>query len=279
MEILPDVLFSTPVQPINVYQYTTDTLISRNKVILSQHVFSFLIRGNKKVDFTETSIEIDNSKALLMPAGNCLMTEETLQYAPYESTLLFFSNQKLEELLLKFQIKPVSISINQSIIPAFVIEKDAFIDVFIQSLRFLKNIKTTIPPSILQGKLEEVILYLWNKYGDNFARFLQKSVQKDVNFSFKSVIESNKYNTLSIEEIAFLCNRSISTFKRHFEKIYDETPGKWFRTQKLNKAKEFIQIQKMPLTEVHHACGYENFSNFSTAYKREFGHSPSELTK
>jgi len=277
MDILPDVLLSSPIQPINIYQYTTDTLISRNKIILSQHVFSFLIRGNKKVDFTETSVEIDSSKALLMPAGNCLMTEEVLQHAAYESTLLFFSNQKLEELLFKFQIKPSSNTASMK--QAFVIEKDPFIENFIQSLRLLQNIKTTIPTSILQGKLEEIMFYLWNKYGDSFIYFLQRAAQKNESFSFRSVIESNKYKTLSLEEIAFLCNMSISTFKRHFEKIYKKTPGKWFRTQKLTKAKELIQVKKMSLSEVHHTLGYESFSNFSTAFKREFGHPPSEFTK
>jgi transcriptional regulator GlxA family with amidase domain len=50
------------------------------------------------------------------------------------------------------------------------------------------------------------------------------------------MIESNVHSNLKLEEIAFLCNMSLSTFKRHFIVEYNEAPGKWLQDKRLQRA-------------------------------------------
>jgi len=45
---------------------------------------------------------------------------------------------------------------------------------------------------------------------------------------------------ISLEELAFICNLSVSTFKRRFVDIYGMAPGKWFLQKKMEWAKELI---------------------------------------
>lgn len=77
-------------------------------------------------------------------------------------------------------------------------------------------------------KFEELLLYLINKYGSRFELYLHSLITKEAS-SFKKVIESNVYSNLRLEEISFLCNMSLSTFKRYFLKEYNTTPGKWLQ--------------------------------------------------
>jgi transcriptional regulator GlxA family with amidase domain len=60
---------------------------------------------------------------------------------------------------------------------------------------------------------------------------LYSLISKEVS-PFKNVVESNVHSNLKLEEIAFLCNMSLSTFKRHFIVEYNEAPGKWLQDKR-----------------------------------------------
>lgn len=279
MENLPSCLFIKKVEEVNLYDYKSNIEINRNKIILEQNVISFLMEGRKEVHFSETSIDIDDSKVLMMMQSNCLMTEQILDNRQYRSILLFFSKQKLREFLIKFSLNVNDNMQSKSFVPCFAIEKDDFINTFMRSLQLLLGLKESSSQRILDAKFEEIMLYLFDKYEISFIVFLQNSLNDCYELSFRTTIETNKYEAMSIEDIAFLCNMSISTFKRHFEENYNQTPGKWFKTQKLRKAKEILQSGEFLPSELHKGFGYENLSNFSAAFKKEFGINPSSISK
>jgi len=279
MENLPSCLFIKKIEEINLYDYKSNIEINRNKIILEQNVISFLKEGHKEVHFSETSIEIDDNKVLMMMQSNCLMTEQILDNRQYRSILLFFSKQKLRDFLIKFGLSMTNNVQSDNFVPCFAIEKDGFIINFMKSLQLLLALKDSSSQRILDAKFEEIMLYLFDKYENPFIVFLQNSLNDSYELSFRTTIETNKYKAMSIEDIAFLCNMSISTFKRHFEECYNQTPGKWFKTQKLRKAKEILQSGDLLLSELHRRFGYENLSNFSTAFKKEFGINPSSILK
>ncbi len=88
------------------------------------------------------------------------------------------------------------------------------------------------------------MLYLADKYGQSFFVYLHSLLINERELSFKMVIEKNLYTSLNIDEVAFLCNMSLSTFKRKFLQLYQESPGKWFQVKRLNKAKNYCLIMK-----------------------------------
>ena len=90
-------------------------------------------------------------------------------------------------------------------------------------------------------------------------------------------MESNVYSNLRLEEIAFLCNMSLSTFKRHFTSEYNEAPGKWLKDKRLQKAKELLQEGQLKASDIYLEIGYNNLSNFSIAFKNKFGISPKDI--
>lgn len=84
---------------------------------------------------------------------------------------------------------------------------------------------------------------------------------------------------MNIDEVAFLCNMSLSTFKRKFIQLYQESPGKWFQLKRLNKAKKLLLNNEATPSEIYMDFGYDSLSNFSTAFKNEFGYSPRNVMK
>lgn len=90
-------------------------------------------------------------------------------------------------------------------------------------------------------------------------------------------MEENFMYDLSIEEIAHYTGRSLATFKRDFKKISDLTPEKWLIKKRLEKAYELMKSGKKKVMDVYAEVGFRNPSHFSTAFKKEFGISPTAV--
>lgn len=90
-------------------------------------------------------------------------------------------------------------------------------------------------------------------------------------------MEENLACDLSIEEIAHYTGRSLATFKRDFKKISNLTPEKWLIKKRLEKAYELLNTGKKKVVEVSMEVGFRNPSHFSTAFKKEFGISPTAV--
>lgn len=90
-------------------------------------------------------------------------------------------------------------------------------------------------------------------------------------------MEENFTCDLSIEEIAHYTGRSLATFKRDFRKISELTPEKWLIKKRLERAYELMNAGGKKVVDVYAEVGFHNPSHFSTAFKREFGVSPTAV--
>ncbi len=256
-----------------IYDFRMTSDVVKTKVNLGMHMFSFLQVGKKQIHFADTSVLVDNSQSLLIKQGNSLWTELLDNEDIYCCKLLFFSEKRLQDFLnhhLQGRKKPTETT------PYFVIENDAYL---LSYLNTLSTIATPSPASmaeLLSVKFDELLLYLTNKYKTVFENYLLSLVSQEVS-SFKKTVEQNVYSPLSLGEISFLCNMSLSTFKRHFINEYNATPGKWLREQRLVKAKELLAKGDKKSSDIYHELGYSNLSNFSSAFKNKFGMSPTEV--
>lgn len=271
---LPENLFegNNNSSELQIANYEVYKNASKNKINLNKNVISFLLDGQKDIHFSNDIVSISDTQSLLISSGNFLLTE-LVGTSSYRCLLFFFSQKNISDFLVKHspqfnQNKPTKTA------PYFLIEKDNFIVHYINSLKHSFGLHKTISQKILELKFEEIMLYLANKYGQPFFAYLNSLLTSERELSFKKVIEKNLYTNLNIEEVAFLCNMSASTFKRKFISIYQESPGKWFQQTRLNKARELLLNKKATPSEIYMEFGYDSLSNFSTAFKNEFGYSP-----
>ena len=276
MHTYPNALAKT-IDEINLFDCQTDQSLGQRQVILEQNVCCFLMEGNQNITFSGYDVRVSSENALIVMQGNCLFAERTDTGHLCRSVFLFFSKQILNDFLRKHQFTAKTAAHKNTTTPFFVIEKDNFVRVFIQSLSALLQNNLHQKQSLLLLKFEEIMLYFIDKYGENFIYFLKNNVEDTYETSFKTTIETHKYTKLTVDELAFLCNMSRSTFKRHFVENYQETPAKWLKDQRLNRAKELLQSGYALPSELYKEFGYEYLSNFSTAFRIKFGVSPSEI--
>ena len=257
-----------------VYDFKMTNDVVKSKVNLGMNMFSFLQVGKKQVHFAGTSVAVNKDQSLLLKKGNWLWTELLDTEAVYYCKLLFFSEKKLKEFLEK-HTENSKIVKEES--PYFIIRNDDYISSYLNSLSTISEAPTVFADNLLSVKFEELMLYLLQKYGRKFELYLHSLIIKETS-PFKKIVESKIHSNLKLEEIAFLCNMSLSTFKRHFIKEYKTSPGKWLQDKRLQKAKETLEHDNLKPSDIYLDFGYNNLSNFSIAFKNKFGFNPSETT-
>ena len=272
---LPDALDLEFDYEIDAYHYCSQEEITKQYIILNKNTFSFLTEGTKEVIFDDASFSINTSEFLLMKSGPCLMTENlSKQHSNYKSILFFFSNKSVLKFLKKFEIEKTN---KQSLQSVYAIEYDTFTKRFSESLLDILKLSKKSQQKILEIKFEELMLYLTEYMGSNFLYSLIEHNNNKTQ-KFIETVEQNRTKKLTLKELAFLCNMSVSTFKRTFEKQYSESPIKWFQNKRLEYASHLLKEQKRP-SDIYLEIGYENLSSFVQAYKAKYGVTPKQHQK
>jgi AraC-like DNA-binding protein len=70
---------------------------------------------------------------------------------------------------------------------------------------------------------------------------------------------------------------SVSKLKSTFKKVYGTGIYEYYQKNRMLKAKAMLLTGKYNVKEVGTQLGYTNLSNFSLAFKKEFGILPSEV--
>ena len=270
---LPDELNLDSSLSINLYDYESLNEISKQQILLNKNTFSFLQDGTKEVYFDNSSYAIDNSQFLLMKSGHCLMTEKLSNESKYyRSLLFFFSNEEVLKFIRKFELET---STRKTLYSTYLFEYDSFISRFVQSLLDISKLSKSLQEKILKTKFEEIMLYLIELKG---VDFLYSIINNSDNQSQKFIqtVESNRLNKLTIKELSFLSNMSLSTFKREFEKHFHNSPSKWFQDKRLEHSAFLLKSERKRPSDIFEEIGYENLSNFIQAFKLKYDVTPKQ---
>lgn len=275
MEIitLPDDLQIENSLSPSVFDYYTSQECLNQRISLRLNTFSFLLEGSKEVITNKASISIQNSDFLIMKSGHCLMTEIlSSSNNHYRSILFFFSNDRLFNFLKDHKVNYSKTHDSKSV-RAF--KYDSFIKTFVASLADISQLDSTVKRKLLNVKFDELMLYLIETKGTDFIYDLTLAAD-DQSENFIHVVERNKLNRLTLKELAFLSNMSVSTFKREFQKHFDAPPIKWFHDRRLDHSAFLLKNKSKRPSDIYEEVGYESLSNFVHAFKTKFGITPKQ---
>jgi AraC-like DNA-binding protein len=90
-------------------------------------------------------------------------------------------------------------------------------------------------------------------------------------------IEANLFATVTSAQVAKHAGASESTLLRAFQEELAATPIAYLSSRRLDEAMSLLKSRRYSVTEVADLVGYESLSAFSAAFRKRFGHRPSEL--
>lgn len=89
-------------------------------------------------------------------------------------------------------------------------------------------------------------------------------------------IERHYRTEMKVEDIAAFCNLDRTYLAKIFKNTLKTSPQDFIINYRMNKACELIKITNYTIKEICVMVGYPNLFNFSRAFKKRFGQSPSE---
>lgn len=267
--ILPDE-FGIGSNDTLIYFYSNNKSSVNNKVVFTKNVFCLLQHGVKEVKTAVGKEVITNNELLMLTSGSSLMSESISENGKYEAILVFFGNKTLLDFCTKQGMEITSKASDRSILK---VSRDEFLNTFCRSLQLLKKQQTT---QINDLKVLEILSYVSISFPELFQQLVSQALTDRTDIKLRQVVELNSNKGLTIEELSFLCNMSVSTFKRHFAAIYHVSPQKYFTKVKMERAKTLLSLQKRP-SEIYEELGYVNLPAFSNEFKKYAGLSPKQF--
>jgi len=245
--------------------------------VAEQACFIYVLNGELQYRTDETAFDIPADYSLFL---NCISSGKHVhssgQEENYHIVIVTFYPDILKkiydrELPSLFQ-KPenvVSNKSNQKINNDFLIKK------YVEGLLFYFENPSLVNEDILVLKLKEIILLLAQSQNADSIQLILSQLFSPATYTFKQIIEANVFSQLTIEQLAEQNNLSVSSFKREFARLYNDTPANYIRNKKLEKAAELLQISDNRITDIAYDCGFNDLATFTKNFTDKFHSSPS----
>lgn len=245
--------------------------------VAEQACFLYVIEGGLQYKIDDTEINIPKNYSLFL---NCINSGKQIQNSsPAENceiVIVTFHSDILKKiydrelpLLLQKPKRAISNQSSQKINNDFLIQK------YIEGLLFYFENPSLINDDILILKLKEIILLLAQTQSSESVQLIISQLFSPTTYTFKQIIEANLFTQLTIEELAQQNNLSVSSFKREFAKIYQDTPANYIKAKKLEKAAELLLISDQRISEIAFDCGFNDLANFTKSFTQKYKIAPS----
>lgn len=241
-----------------------------------EHVLVYVYSGEQIIE--------DRNKRTKVKAGQCVFIRRNHQLTMYKNSCgnehykgisLTFNRNVLREFYSKLNKTQLPQKVVVSDKNVFTIEQRADITSLFESLTpyFDQNIQPS--KEVIDLKLLEGIYALLNNATVFYP--LLFDFTEPWKIDILDFLNAHYKDDLTIEQIATYTGRSLATFKRDFKKISTLTPQKWMIKKRLEAAYVKLKEERARVQDVYWEVGFKNPSHFSTAFKKQYGVSPSEI--
>lgn len=193
---------------------------------------------------------------------------------PARFLALFLSEKLLEEVYRKYE--------QQKKLPIAAIFPTP--EGLLESLKaFMQESRSTFPQKeeILEGIVLRVVHILVRMLLGVDER-QDHPQQITENFRINRVVEyiyRNLDQKITLEGLAAHAHFSVSHFSQLFRRETGESPHRYLLLTRLHHARRLLKEGKLNLTEIALECGFSGSSHLSSAFRKEFGVSPSGYRK
>lgn len=112
----------------------------------------------------------------------------------------------------------------------------------------------------------------------SFNTINNKNTQKSLD-NLLLYIEENLSHNLTIKDLAKYSCMSESSLHKKFKDTLDCTIQSYIKYRKLEVAKQYLETHHITVNEAAYNAGYKHPSNFTKAFKKTFGYTPSSKAK
>jgi AraC-like DNA-binding protein len=246
--------------------------------VAEQACFLYMLKGEMEYQSAGDQLKIPTHHSLLL---NCINSgkqiHDTGSDSEGEIVIVTFHPDILKKVYDKeipLIFKPANRVTNQS---RKAINNDFLIHKYIEGLLFYFENPSLVNDEILVLKLKEIILLLSQTQDAETIQVILSQLFSPATYTFKQIIEAHLFEQVGVEDLAQKANLSVSSFKREFKKLYDDSPANYIRTKRLERAAELLLVSNERITDIAFACGFNDLANFTKSFHDRYNVSPSNF--
>ncbi|MGI6222222.1 MAG: helix-turn-helix domain-containing protein [Prevotella sp.] len=245
--------------------------------VVSEHMLVYVISGELDVLFHDRRRHLQRGQAYLIRKN---FKAHKIEYPsrdgqPFKGLFLQLKAPMLKKVMREYHLSNDTGKRFSSQSPYIMLPDHPLLKGMFRSLESYFDSGQYPSKILMEAKIKEVILTLIETMPE------LKSVLFDFANPWKvdlgEYMEENFANDLDLEGFAHYAGRSLSAFKKDFISRFHISPGRWIVKRRLAEACRLMHDRGEKPMEVYLKVGFKNLSHFSTAFKREYGITPTEF--
>ena len=239
--------------------------------------FLYMLEGETHIQADDEQINIPHKHSVFL---NCINSSKEISNSnnsvPNEIVIVNFHPDILKKIYdreMPSLLQAPKLISNKS---TEIINNDFLIQKYIEGLLFYFKNPSLINEDILILKLKEIILLLSQTQNAERIQVILSQLFSPTVYSFRQIIETHLFSQLTVEELAQHTNLSVSTFKREFAKVYNDSPASYIKNKRLEKAAELLLVSGERITVIVFICGFNDLANFTKSFHDKYNLTPTQ---
>lgn len=239
--------------------------------------FIFTLKGIG-INYSEVEeLKLQKNDAILAKCGNSTFKTLPLNNnETYSAISVQFHKDVLDKIYANTSVPFYKSKSTQATVNSVKLPVNKLLNQYINNLISYFDTPEELTESFLIHKLKEIILLLLDTENAPQVQGIMSNLFEVKTFEFKEVIKAHICSPLSIQDLANLTNMSLSSFKKTFKEVYNDTPNNYLINKRIEKVKTLILKSNAPLTHIAYDCEFKTLAHMSRVFKTKYGVSPSE---
>jgi len=240
--------------------------------------FVYVLEGENITYSESVALKINTNQAMLSKCGNYVAKMFSKKKEGVFSSITVHFHKEVLEKVYENQAPPFLKKDKPSIHPnAMTVAANKMIRKYFEGILYFFEQPKLINEELLILKLKEVILLLLQTNDNPQIKEMMSYLFSKRVFEFKEIIQAHLYTSITIKELAQLTNRSLSSFKKEFFKVYQDTPSHYIIERRLEKIADSLVLTDDSISSITYDCGFKSLSHLSRIFKKKYGMTPSQF--
>lgn len=218
---------------------------------LSRYAIGYILRGEKYIYYGDKRHRLSRGDLFYLGMGHHYTEDIPEEGHPFEQIMFYYTPSELQRILLHLNITyGLNISndhtcencrsFNHVVTPAW----NPVRSFFVHTNNYLRDEAFLRDETAENIKMTELI-YLISSHEDCCIKSKLLSNIDTAKENFEQIVYDHIFRDISIEELSRLCNRSLTSFKKEFKRLFSLPPHKWYIRQRLMHSR-LLLISRSP---------------------------------
>ncbi len=240
---------------------------------VSEHVISYQISGETHIDHQNGVIVLKEGQLMISRRNQLAKAfKYPAKNKEYRSLSVILHAERIRKFGLDHHH---DLNKRYNAAPNVLLKSDSFTDGFFQSLVPYMEQASEVSKQMETIKVNEILTLLLERHPELQAFLFDFS--EPFKIDLEEFMRKNYQYNVPVEKFAKLTGRSLASFKRDFQKIFETSPRKWLQEKRLSEAYDLLEKKQKKPADIYLDLGFENLSHFYSSFKEKFGITPAMI--